>query len=336
MTRPATGSPDELTSQEWMAAAVAAGLDPRPTPVTWPGLPRLLERTWRTERINHGTLGRRRDFSPARVLASVLPRLERPIFLIGAARSGTTFLGHAIGQLPDVSYHHEPVATKAAGRYVADGTWSEPRARRFFRSVYAWLLRYQVDGGLRFAEKTPTNTFLVPFLDRTFPDAQFIHLIRDGRDVVASHLQRPWLRADAATSGKREPGGYLYGPWAPWWVPAADRVAFETGSDALRMSMAWRLYAAAGMAGTSDLGPDKHIEIRYESLVGDPHGTADVLLDFLSIDDLTSRATFRSALAAASTTSVGSWRTALTAAQLAEVSADAGPLLAELGYASDP
>ncbi len=333
MTVAPPGPDAPRTAAEWIEAARALGIDPTPVPVTWRSMPGLIERTWRTERINHGTLGRRRDFRTRRVLASVRPGLLRPIFLIGAARSGTTFLGDAIGRLPDVSYHHEPVATKAAARHVADGSWTEQRGRRVFRTTYAWLLRYQVDGGLRFSEKTPTNAFLVPFLARAFPDAQFIHIIRDGRDCAASHIQRPWLRADAATSGKREPGGYAYGPWAPWWVPAADRGAFETGPDILRMSMAWRLYVSAARNAGATLGADRYREVRYESLVRDPHGVGDQLLGFLGVPGTTPRGDFDAAIEAASTGSIGAWRGALSSSQLEVMTRDSGWLLAELGYA---
>ncbi len=152
-----------------MAAAAAAGLDPRPTPVDARALPDLLLRTWRTERVNRPKLGRPRPRDVASVLSSVKPALRSPIFLFGAARSGTTFLGECVGNLPEVSYHHEPVATKAAGRNVYEGTWGERRSRMFFRGVYSWLLRYQLEGGLRFCEKTPTNALLLPFLGRCLP-----------------------------------------------------------------------------------------------------------------------------------------------------------------------
>ena len=141
------------------------------------------------------------------------------MFVIGAARSGTTFLGDCVGHLPEISYHHEPPATKAAGRHVYEGLWSYRRSRFFFRSVYAWLLRVELDGDLRFCDKTPTNALLIPFLARAFPDAQFIHIIRDGRDASASLYKQPWLRGrrgDAAASGSRaatstargRPGGW--------------------------------------------------------------------------------------------------------------------------------
>jgi hypothetical protein len=321
-----------MTARDWIAAAEAAGLDPAPTPITLRRLPDLAMRTLRTEINGRRALGRRLGPSPGRVARSVMPSLRRPVFLVGAARSGTTFLGEVLGTLPEISYHHEPVATKAAARYVHDGLWSERRARAFFRLVYRWLLRVELDGGRRLAEKTPWNTFLLPFLARTFPDLQVIHIIRDGRDVAASHIRKPWLRADAATSGKREPGGYLYGPWAQWWVPAVDRTAFETGPDVLRMSMAWRLFTEAALRDGPTLGPGRYLELRYESLVTAPETEALRVLDFLGIDDAASRASLLTAVRAADARSVGSWRTTFDETTMERLMADSGGLLERLGY----
>jgi hypothetical protein len=155
-------------------------LDPSPTPITLLNLPAWARKTYRAERRYYLRLGRSRRATPRRVLASVLPGLKRPVFLIGAARSGTTFLGDCVGRLPEITYHHEPPATKAAGRYVYEGRWGFRRSRFFYRMVYAWLVRVELDGHLRFCEKTPTNALLMPFLGRAFPDAQFVHIIRDG------------------------------------------------------------------------------------------------------------------------------------------------------------
>jgi hypothetical protein len=321
-----------ITTIGWMAAAEAAGLDPTPTPITLLGLPDLAIRTLRTEVNGRRSLGRRIEPRPRRILASVVPELARPVFLVGAARSGTTFLGGVLGRLPEISYHHEPVATKAAARYVHEGLWSESRAGWFYRTTYRWLLRVGLDGGRRFAEKTPWNAFLLPFLGRTFPDLQVIHLVRDGRDVAASHLQKPWLRADSATSGKREPGGYLYGPWAQWWVPPGERVRFETGPDVLRVSMAWRLFTEAALRDGPILGAGRYLEIRYESLVSDPDTVGMQVLDFLGIDRPESRATLLDAVRTADARSVGAWRRAFDDDQLARLMADSGRLLSRLGY----
>ena len=153
------------------------------------------------------------------------PRLHRPVFVIGAPRSGTTFLGSCLGRLPEISYHFEPRLTKAAARCVYDGSWSARRAAAVFRMSYGALLLATLDGGHRFAEKNPENSFLVPFLAAEFPGAQFVHIVRDGRDAAVSHAetavagrrprrQRP---ARAGRAAARARG-------ARWWVePAAAR-----------------------------------------------------------------------------------------------------------------
>ena len=325
-------SSSPTTAIEWMAAAQAGGLDPRPTPITLGTLPGLALRTLRTEINGRWALGREVRLTPAAIASSVLPSLERPVFLVGAARSGTTFLGEVLGRLPEISYHHEPVATKAAARYVYEGRWGEARARAFFRTVYRWLLRVELDGGRRFAEKTPWNAFLLPFLARTFPDLQVIHIIRDGRDVAASHIRKPWLRADSATVGRREPGGYLYGPWAQWWVPPDERTTFETGPDVVRMSMAWRLFTEAALRDGPSLGPERYLEIRYEALVREPVAVGARVLDFLGNDQPGSRDILLDSIRKADPGSVGSWRAAFDADSLARLMGDSGPLLDRLGY----
>ena len=128
------------------------------------------------------------------------PRLRRPVFIIGAPRSGTTFLGNSLGRLPGISYHFEPRLTKAAARCVYDGSWSARRGGTVFRLSYGALLLATLDGGYRFAEKNPENSFLVPFLAAEFPDAQFVHIVRDGRDATVSHAEQPWLHADSAAA----------------------------------------------------------------------------------------------------------------------------------------
>lgn len=93
--------------------------------------PQSPELTWRRI-MRLGTLGvasdiRDRRSDPAvrnRLSARALdPRLRRPVFIIGAPRSGTTFLGNSLGRLPEISYHFEPRLTKAAARCVYDGSW---------------------------------------------------------------------------------------------------------------------------------------------------------------------------------------------------------------------
>jgi hypothetical protein len=317
-----------------VAPAQSAEEDTSPTPITWLNLPKWALKTYRAERRYYRRLGRPRRLTSQRLAASVRPQLRRPIFIVGAARSGTTFLGDCIGHLAEVSYHHEPPATKAAGRYVYEGLWGFGRSRWFFRTVYAWLLRAELDGNLRFCEKTPTNAFLIPFLDRAFPDAQVIHIVRDGRDAAASHMHKPWLLASARDSGIREPGGYLHGPFAPWWVEPDRRDEFERTSDAHRMIWAWRRYTDAALTAGPALGPARYLELRYETLVTHPGDAGEKILDFLGVSRPASRSRFMTALGRAEEGSIGSWKDAFDAEQLAEIEGDSGPLLRELGYSA--
>ena len=92
----------------------------------------------------------------------------------------------AAGQLPDARRGHAP---HADGRQVAGEASAEAIARRGWRPnvrrrctprctrAYA-----QAEGKARWGEKTPRNGFWIDEIRSLFPDAQFIHIVRDGRD----------------------------------------------------------------------------------------------------------------------------------------------------------
>lgn len=112
--------------------------------------------------------------------------------MVGAPRSGTTFLGSCVEALPEVSYHYEPLLTQWLVRERNALGWSDARVARVQRATYRWLLRIHGEGDLVLAEKTPRNAFALPFLRGQFPGARFVHILRDGRDVTLSLLRLPW------------------------------------------------------------------------------------------------------------------------------------------------
>jgi len=260
------------------------------------------------------------------------PRLHRPIFIIGAPRSGTTFLGSCLGRMPEVSYHFEPRLTKAAARCVYDGSWGERRCATVFRVSYSALLLAGLHGGRRFAEKNPENGFVVPFLAEAMPDAQFVHIIRDGRDAAVSHAEQPWLNAKSAGSGKRGRGGQLWGNAARWWVEPDRREEFAAVTDIVRSAWCWRRFTEAALAGLATLPAGRSIEVRYESVVSDPMHATDLLAGFLGTTPAGLEA-LRAGLSKAKPGSVGRWRKALDEPQVDDVQQEIGPLLARLGYA---
>lgn len=259
------------------------------------------------------------------------PRLHRPVFIIGAPRSGTSFLGSCLGRMPEISYHFEPRLTKAAAQYVYDGTWSERRCAILFRASYRALVLAALDGGRRFADKNPENSFLIPFLAATFPAAQFVHIIRDGRDAAVSHAEKPWLTGASAGSGLVGHAGQSFGPHARWWVEPGRREEFATVPDIVRTAWCWRRFTESALDGLAALPPWRVVEVRYEEVVTVPMTAADVLGKFLGTSPVGLEA-LRGGLAGAKPDSVGRWRRELSETQVAEVEHEIGPLLTKLGY----
>src|SRR5215472_489327 len=254
------------------------------------------------------------------------PRLHRPIFVVGAPRSGTTFLGSCLGRLPDVSYHSEPRLTKAAAQHVYERTRSERWSAAVFRNSYRALLLATLEGGRRFAEKNPENSFLVPFLAATLPSAQFVHIVRDGRDAAVSHAEQPWLAAASAGSGRVGHARQAFGPHARWWVEHDRREEFTAVPDIVRTAWCWRRFTEAALEGLATLADGRAIQLRYESVVSDPGEAASSLGEFLGASAAGQEALL-AGLAGASAASVGRWRKALGEEEITEVEQEIGPLL---------
>ncbi|MGH0038209.1 MAG: sulfotransferase family protein [Myxococcota bacterium] len=308
-----------------------------PTPLAWRTLAAWIRETRRVDDEHHrparalpgARSGRRRG--PGRF---VRPRLDRAVFVVGAPRSGTSFLGATFQALPDFSYHYEPPLAKALARVAVEEGWSEPRWRRAARALYGWLLCRHGEGDLRLAEKTPQNCFVVERLARAFPDARFVHIVRDGRDAALSYRDKPWLSSRLAGSGRRETGGYPLGPTPRFWVEPERRREFRETSDLHRCIWAWRRHTEAARAGLAALAAGRSLTLRYETLVSDPAREGRRLLDFLELGDPAAREAALAHLAGAHGRGVGRWRDELSRGESECVMAEAGGLLAELGYAS--
>jgi hypothetical protein len=145
-------------------------------------------------------------------------------------------------------------------------------------------------------------------------------MLRDGRDVVCSLLERGWLSAGRAGA---DDAHLPYGAHARFWVEPGRKDEFARASDATRAAWAWRRYVEAARG----LG-DRALEVRYEAMVGEPDETAERLAAELGLD----RDALAQALAAGHVRSVGRWRRDLSEEQVADVEREAGPLLRELGY----
>jgi hypothetical protein len=239
-------------------------------------------------------------------------REERLVFVVGCPRSGTTFTGSALGSLPGFVDLDEMTPLKAALPRLASAPPGEAA-----RDLHAIVERVRLLGlarGLRGVEQTPETSFVLAAARQAYPQATAVHVLRDGRDVVCSLLERGWFRASHAGA---DDAGHAYGAHPRFWVEPERRDEFAAVSEARRAAWAWRRYVTAARAGA-------HVEVRYESL----RESAGELARALDVGD----AEVVRVLSAFRPDSIGRWRGDLSPEQLADVEAEAGDLLRELGY----
>jgi len=127
--------------------------------------------------------------------------LRNPIFIIGSARSGTTLLAQLIGSHRDVAHWSEANTVWDPVLYPArlvngQGWWqdNEPRQKEI-KAIFGGYQAATIKS--RFMNKTPYNTFRIPYLLKMFPEAKIIHIVRDGRAVSYSYALK--------ILGKRQP-----------------------------------------------------------------------------------------------------------------------------------
>jgi Sulfotransferase family len=252
-----------------------------------------------------------------------LPRIRnegRHVFVVGAPRSGTTFLAGSIAAQPGLVDLGEVQPVKAAIPGLT--TLPVPQAASRFRRILDRVRRLGLSAHLRGVEQTPETAFVLGAVLHAYPEAQAVHIVRDGRDVVSSLLERGWL---SAGRGGRDDTRAGYGSHVRFWVEPERAHEFVDASDARRAAWAWRRYVTAAR-----IESDRTFEVRYEDLTADPRGTAERLASHLGLD----AHELGNALSRAHDRSVGRWRRDLTAEQLAEVEREAGALLRELGYSA--
>ena len=125
------------------------------------------------------------------------------LFIGGAGRSGTTLFRAMLDAHPNIHIGPERKLIRrlcalrkdcdnVADTLEAAGLTSEilDKATKAFIST---LMEETGNGAQRIGEKTPPNLLCMETLGRIYPEAKFIHVIRDGRAVSASLLRQNWL-----------------------------------------------------------------------------------------------------------------------------------------------
>jgi hypothetical protein len=261
----------------------------------------------------------------ARILARHrAPRLrggeDRLIFVCGSPRSGTTFLAGVLGAERGCVDLGEVKPVKALIPRIANAPTEQ--AARELRVVLERVRRLSFSTHLRGVEQTPETAFVLAAALLAYPQARAVHLVRDGRDVVCSLLERGWLSGGRAGADDVDAA---YGAHVRFWVEPERREEFARASDARRAAWAWRRYVTAARGAHARV-----LELRYEQMVREPDAAAQLLATHLEID----ADAVRGGLDRAHAASVGRWRSELAPEQVEDVEREAGTLLRDLGYSA--
>jgi hypothetical protein len=243
---------------------------------------------------------------------------DRLVFVVGSPRSGTTIAASLLGSLPGFVDLDEVQPWKAAIPSLIGRP--ELEASHRLRTILERVRRLALARGLRGVEQTPETSFVLAAALRAYPEAVAVHVVRDGRDVAASLLERGWLNAERTGA---DDARLAYGPHARFWVEPERRDEFGAVSDATRAAWAWRRYVTAAGAV-----PERAVELRYEQLTAEPSAAARPVAEALGVETQLVAERF----AQVHDRSTGRWRRDLTAEQLVDVEREAGGALAALGY----
>jgi Sulfotransferase family len=268
-----------------------------------------------------------------------------PLLVLGVRRSGTTLLRvmldrHSELAVPDESYFIAQLADRHLRHVDPDGfvddlrridalaEWDVPlekvRARLTDRmpigaaiaAVYAVYAEER--GKSRWGDKTPMYMQNLRLLERLFPDALFVHLIRDGRDAALSFLSMP------------------KGLMTETWMQPRDVAAFADQ---------WRTEVKAAQRLGRRVGVTRYLEVRYEDLVRDVESVLrrisafarlpyePAMADYAGNVDVSTKP-HQQSLNRPPTAGLRDWRLQMSPEDVSAFDRVAGDLLDELGYES--
>lgn len=263
---------------------------------------------------------------------------KSPFFIVGCPRSGTSLLRNLLRSHPHLAIpsesHFIPPCYRAFGdpanaaealrtsRFILQTSWLKywdleisPEAFadcRTYRELVCRLFSVYArqEGAIRWGDKTPQYVAEMPAISQLFPEAKFIHIIRDGRDVAHS-----WLRT------RYHPRNYY------------------------TAAQLWRQFVEAGRSFGASAAKGVYLEIRYESLLADPNSVMRTACEFLDEPfveavlnptpvprDVRQGARRPADLATLLSGNSSKWESAMTSSEKALFESLAGGLLESLGY----
>jgi len=233
-----------------------------------------------------------------------------PIVLIGAARSGTKFVRDVLaadGSFACVPYDVNYVWRMGArtDHDVLDPATLDDRGRRRIRDALDRLARRRQGDSRRLVEKTVSNTLRVPYVDAVFPDAVYVHLVRDGHAVIESAM-RLWRTPPDTVSLRRKLSDMSwsnaeYAAWFAWnhlrgrfagraggevWGPRYPGI-FQDVAQRPLIEVVARQWVESVTRASDDLaalGAGRVHTVTYEALMTNPM-EIERLCDFLDVRD---------------------------------------------------
>jgi hypothetical protein len=280
--------------------------------------------------------------------------LSRPLFIVGSGRSGTTLVlqllvGHPefawISRLTDRFPAQPYFAALSRPRFSFDTRGLRPSVEVRRTLTYCGVTTEQLRakgaplgaddledavaeklhavvrghcrsmGRSRFISKSTENAMRIELLLAAFPDARFIHVLRNGYAVCSSLMRVNWW-----------PDLEL------WWLGSTPSEWEAAGKDPYHLAgLHWSRQVKAALGAREKLDETNYFEVRYEDLLENPRESVQRMLGFAGLEWSTGFDRHFSGIRVDSQNS-DAWRSKLNRDQLDAVNNAASPLLEELGY----
>jgi len=236
---------------------------------------------------------------------------NKPVFIIGNVRSGTTILSDILSQHKDVAFWLEP---KYIWRYGNASAKHDLRsAKEANDSVKNYIRKRffdftQAKGKSRFMEKTPSNVFRVSFMNEIFPNALYVHIIRNGRDSSLSAEKKWTNKPDNTAITRRLTSNEIPITELPYYGFAAVRDVFgrtifpskgfiwgqqfegiheyrKSNSVIETCAMQWAEGHRISLADLKQIPENQKVSIRYEDISSDLSKEINRVLNFLELPE---------------------------------------------------
>jgi hypothetical protein len=232
-----------------------------------------------------------------------LCRVDTPVYILGAGRSGTTILGIVLSMHRGVGFLNEPKAVwavlhpgedligsynRSPARYRLGTDDATPAIIRGAQRVFGGYLR--LAGAHRLVDKYPELIFRTEFVRAIFPDARFLFLSRSG--VATCGSIRQWSERLGT-----EVGGETHDWWGAddrKWHLLVDQIVAEHVDLAAhidemgqlnqegRAAVEWIVTMREGLRLLAD-DPEGTLHVPYEALCMDPRGWGERLQKFIGL-----------------------------------------------------